>query len=85
MSNDDRVCSICGRPAVGVCERCGGGYCAEHRGVEPLPDEPFEPGEEGPRVCWNCRLSGGARSVLFWTIVTAVCFVALIYFFTLWH
>ncbi|HVS36715.1 MAG TPA: hypothetical protein VMS17_14235 [Gemmataceae bacterium] len=85
MSKDDPVCAICGEPAVAACEKCGSWYCTNHRGVEVLPDEPFEAGEEKPRICWNCRLSGGAKTVLFWTIITAVCFVALIYFYSLWH
>ena len=84
MSKDDPVCTICGEPAVGACVKCGSGYCVEHRGVEALPDEPFAPGEERPRICWNCSLSGDAKAVLFWTIVTAVCFVVLIYFLSLW-
>jgi hypothetical protein len=84
MSKVDPVCSICGEPAVGACEKCGSWYCVEHRGVEVLPDEPFAPGEEGPRICWNCRLRGSAGAVLFWTVVTAGCFAALIYFLSLW-
>ncbi len=52
--------SICGdRPSA--CVKCGSGYCVEHRGVETCPDEPFPPGEEGPRICWNCSLSGNAK------------------------
>jgi hypothetical protein len=82
-SDDDRVCTICGEPAVGVCEKCGAGYCTEHRGFEALPDEPPAEGE-GPRVCWNCRLSTNAKAVLFWVAAGAVGLGLLIYFFTLW-
>ncbi len=79
----DRVCGICGEPAVDVCDRCGSWYGVEHSGVEAPPDEPRTTGER-PRLCWNCRLAGGAKAVLFWTVVAAVCLVALIYFFSLW-
>ena len=78
-----QVCGICGAPAIGACVTCGSWYCVKHRGVEALPDEPVEEGE-APRICWNCRLSGNAKSVLFWVAVAAVSFVALIYFLSLW-
>jgi len=83
MNNEDPKCTICGAPAVGVCAKCGGGYCTEHRGVEALPDQPLSEGE-GPRLCWNCRLSTNAKAVLFWVILGILGMVALIYFFSFW-
>lgn len=83
MNDDDHVCAICGGPAVDVCEKCGSWYCAEHRGVEALPGQPLEEGE-GPRVCWNCRLSTNAKAVLFWVAAGLIGLVALICFFALW-
>jgi hypothetical protein len=78
-----QICGVCGAPAVMACVKCGSWYCVNHRGVEALPGEPVEEGEP-PRICWNCRLAGNAKAVLFWVAVAAVSFVALIYFLSLW-
>jgi hypothetical protein len=84
LAATERVCSICGAPAAGACVKCGAWYCVAHRGVEAMPDEPLSEDEPGPRICWNCRLSSNAKAVLFWVAVGTGCFVALIYFLSLW-
>jgi hypothetical protein len=78
MSETDLKCVICGEPADDACPKCGQGYCVHHRG------EPSEEGDDGPAVCWNCSQSGNAKAVLFWVVLGAVGFVALIVFFSLW-
>ena len=77
MNVSDPKCVVCGEPAAEACAKCGLVYCAHHRGAEE--------GEEGPPVCWNCRQAGNARAVLFWVVLGAVGFVALITFFSLWY
>jgi hypothetical protein len=78
MNNTDRLCVVCGEQAADVCHQCGQGYCVHHRG------EPSTEDEAGPVVCWNCSQSGNAKSVLFWVVLGAGGFVALIVFFSLW-
>ena len=85
MDETDPKCVICGEPAAGACEKCGLAYCVHHRGVEALPGEPPAEGEEGPILCWNCRASRDAHAVLFWVVLGAVGFVALVAFFALWY
>ena len=80
----DAVCVVCGESAVAACARCGAAYCVHHRGVQALPGEPPEEGEEGPIICWLCRLSSNAKAVLFWVVLGMLGAVALIYFFSFW-
>jgi hypothetical protein len=84
MNSVDPKCVICGGPAAAACEKCGQAYCLHHRGVEALPGEPPLEGEEGPILCWNCRLTRNAKAVLFWVALGAVGLAALITFFSLW-
>jgi hypothetical protein len=78
MDETDPKCVICNEPAADVCPQCGQGYCVHHRG-EPSTEE-----DEGPVACWNCSQSSNAKAVLFWVVLGAVGFVALIVFFSLW-